>query len=231
MTSPVSAYAGHDNLEVMADAVHYNQWLIELAGRHLPPSGTILDFGAGTGTLTRLLKAAGHDMVALEPDAVQAQQLEQSGIRTLRTLDGLADGTLDGVTTFNVLEHIEDDEAVLQTLFRKVRSGGQLFVYVPAFPMLYSSMDRKVGHVRRYRRAELVKRVAAAGFRIVSARHADSIGFFASLAYRFVGGDGGELNRRAIQLYDRWAFPVSRCVDVLTAGAFGKNLMVAATRP
>jgi SAM-dependent methyltransferase len=226
-----AAYVGHDNLEVMEDAVNYNRWLVTLATRWLPREGRILDFGAGTGTLTRLLRAAGHDMVALEPDANQAQQLQASGIEAVREIDLVPDASLAGIVTFNVLEHIEEDAAAVRALRAKLRPGGRLFVYVPAFPVLYSAMDRKVGHVRRYRRAPLVRMLQSAGFQVADARHVDSAGFFASLLYRAAAPAEGGLNRNTIRLYDRVAFPVSRAIDWAIRGAFGKNLMALALRP
>jgi hypothetical protein len=66
---------------------------------------------------------------------------------------------------------------------------------------------------------------------VAHARHVDSLGFFASLLYRAAAPAEGGLNRNTIRLYDRVAFPVSRVLDRLVHGSFGKNLMVLACRP
>jgi 2-polyprenyl-3-methyl-5-hydroxy-6-metoxy-1,4-benzoquinol methylase len=229
-TQDEAAYVGHENLEVMEDAVNYNRWLVTLATRWLPREGRILDFGAGTGTLTRLIRAAGHDVLALEPDGAQAQRLRSDGIETHRSLDSVPESSLAGIVTFNVLEHIEDDASVVRSLAARLRPGGRFFIYVPAFPILYSAMDHKVGHVRRYRRAPLVQMAKSTGLQVVRARHVDSLGFVASLLYRAAAREG-ELNRNAIRFYDRVAFPASRAIDWMIRGAFGKNLMVLASRP
>jgi SAM-dependent methyltransferase len=229
--SSPALYVGHDNLEVMEEAVHYNQWLADTAVRHMPREGRILDFGAGTGTLTRLLQARGLNILAMEPDATQAAQLSQRGLDVVSDLSEVAESSLAGIVTFNVLEHIEDDVSVMQALRNRLRPGGRLMVYVPAFPLLYSSMDRKVGHVRRYRRQALVSRLQQCGFVVSSARYADSIGFIASLAFRALGNKQGTLDPRAIRIYDRLVFPLSRLTDTLSGGTFGKNLLVLATRP
>jgi hypothetical protein len=96
--------------------------------------------------------------------------------------------------------------------------------------VLFSSMDRKVGHFRRYTRRLLCVRLREAGFDIHQASYADSLGFIASLLYKWFGNDRGDLNPVALRNYDRFVFPVSRALDLLTNGFIGKNLVVAARR-
>jgi hypothetical protein len=74
----------------------------------------------------------------------------------------------------------------------------------------FSAMDRKVGHWRRYRRGESADKVADAGFKIIASRYADSLGFLASLIYKWQGNDSGDINRGALKAYDRFVFPLSR---------------------
>ncbi len=109
--------------------------------------------------------------------------------------------------------------------------GARLLVYVPAFPVLYTSMDAKVGHVRRYKRDTLARSVTAAGFEIERVEYADSIGFFATLVFRLMDRGTGDINPRMLKLYDRVVFPLSRALDVLTHRWFGKNLVLVARNP
>jgi SAM-dependent methyltransferase len=231
VTTETSAYSGHENLEIMEDAVNYNAWLVRLATSYLPKTGRVLDFGAGTGTLTRQLKAVRPDIAALEPDASQARALLAQGVPVVGSVEEIADGSLAGIASFNVLEHIEDDAGTVRILARKLRPGGVMFVYVPAFAVLYGEMDRRVGHVRRYRRGPLRQLMQQAGLQVGRCRHADSLGFFAALALRLLGPGDGTLNPALVKLYDRALFPISRAFDLLTGGSFGKNLFVVATRP
>ena len=145
-------------------------------------------------------------------------------------ISDVQDGWADVIYTVNVLEHIEDDRAILRTLYSKLKSGGKLFIYVPAFQLLYSAMDKKVGHYRRYGRAELKSKVKDAGFRITDSRYADSLGFLASLVYKWQGNDSGDINRGALKAYDRFVFPLSRTIDVLTSSFVGKNLSLVAEK-
>jgi len=130
-----------------------------------------------------------------------------------------------------VLEHIADDAAMAARWWRALRPGGRLLVYVPAFEMLFSSMDRKVGHHRRYRLGGLRQILAAAGFRVVQGRYADSLGFVATMLFKLIDSGSGDVNRRMLRLYDRAAFPASRALDRVVGRFIGKNVYVVAVKP
>ena len=129
-----------------------------------------------------------------------------------------------------MLEHIEDDSGALSVLHDRLKPGGRIIIYVPAFGVLFSSMDRLVGHHRRYRRRELSEKLRATGFAIESAYYVDSLGFFSALAYRLIGKETGVISPGAVKIYDRFLFPLSRLLDRLVLGSFGKNLVVVADR-
>lgn len=224
-------YTGTDNLEVMADAVNYNRFLVSLVLHANRVRRPMLDFGAGVGTFATALSRHGLSVDCVEPDSAQADAIGQSGLRVFGDITAVPSAGYDFVYSFNVLEHIEDDRLALNELHRVLRTGGLLLLYVPAFQMLYSSMDRKVGHVRRYRRSDLVEKVTSAHFEITKVRYADSIGFAASLAYRLVGSDSGRIDRASVRLYDRFAFPLSLWLDRLLGRWIGKNLLVVARKP
>jgi glycosyltransferase involved in cell wall biosynthesis/SAM-dependent methyltransferase len=224
-------YTGADNLEVMALARNYNAFLLRLMAQNIGDARKIIDFGAGTGTFAVAFNRAGNELVGVEPDAGQRRYLDERGIVSMPDIAAIPDGWADAIYTLNVLEHIEDDRAALSALRAKLRPGGKLFIYVPAFPLLYSAMDRKVGHFRRYRRNDLQEKLRAAGFENRHARHVDSLGFFASLVYKWRGDDTGNIAPGALKLYDRLIFPVSRLFDALTFGSFGKNIWATAVRP
>lgn len=224
------SYSGTENLEVMAEAENYNAYLAQLVRKQIAGATRVVDFGAGIGTFAQLLSAAGLDIVGVEPDSGQRQRLLGKGIPCVSDISDVQDGWADAIYTVNVLEHIEDDRAILRTLHSKLKPGGKLFVYVPAFQLLYSTMDEKVGHCRRYGRTELTRKVKEAGFRIIDARYADSLGFLASLVYKWQGNDSGDINRGALKAYDRFVFPLSRTIDVIASSFVGKNLSLVAEK-
>lgn len=226
----MSEYSGTGNLEVMDCAVNYNAYLSRLIRSCALPMDRILDFGAGIGTFSLPLKRDGFDVSCVESDPKQLQRVTENGISGFSGLAAVPDEAYDYIFTLNVLEHIEDDQSTLRDLARKLKPGGRLLIYVPAFPILFSSMDRAVGHYRRYRLGGLSEHVSSAGFEIKQVRYVDSIGFIASLVFKYIGSNDGSLNRNAVILFDRLVFPVSLLLNLATKKLFGKNLLIVAVR-
>jgi len=220
---------GTDNLEAMEEARRYNAYLLSLARR--AGEGLVLDFGAGHGTFARAMADDRRSVVCVEPDAAARGRLQALGLEVHPDLATAPQRQFDGIYSFNVLEHIEDDEAALRALYDRLRPGGRIVIYVPAFPVLFSAMDRLVGHHRRYVRGPLSETMGRVGFRIGEARYVDSLGFFAALVFRFTGGGDGRLSPRSVALYDRMVFPASRALDALAGRWFGKNLLIEACKP
>ncbi len=231
MNATDNGYTGIDNLEVMAEAQNYNAYLAGLIARHIREGIRVLDFGAGAGTFALPASRAGRNLICLEPDPQLQQHLGGLGLSHVGKTGDLEPGSFDAVYSFNVLEHIADDRAALVDLNDLLVDGGTLLLYVPAFQVLFSSMDEKVGHHRRYRRRGLTEIVGQAGFEVLSARYVDSLGFFAALLYRLLDRGAGDINRRALVIYDRYVFPLSRALDRLTGRLFGKNLLLIARKP
>lgn len=227
----MSDYSGTENLEVMDHAVNYNAYLSRLVRAYALPTDRILDFGAGIGTFALPLKREGVDVSCVETDPSQLQRITEKGVPGYSELGAVPDETYDYIFTLNVLEHIDDDQSTLRDLARKIKPGGRLLIYVPAFPVLFSSMDRAVKHFRRYKLVGLSEQVSSAGFKIKEARYVDSVGFIASLVFKYIGNKDGALNKNAVILFDRVVFPVSLLLDLATKRLFGKNLLIVAVRP
>lgn len=73
----------------------------------------------------------------------------------------------DAAGAFDVLEHIEDDEAVISAMRAALRPRGILLVTVPQHPWLWSPVDEVGHHVRRYRREELRRRLERGGLELL----------------------------------------------------------------
>lgn len=225
-----TGYSGRDNLEVMREAKKYNEFLLDLILASASKGETMVDFGAGNGTYSLPVAAAGYSVVCVETDPALSLELASKGMTVLNELEQAEDASIDYIYSLNVLEHIEDDGAIAALWHRKLRPAGKLMVYVPAFQILYSSMDRKVGHIRRYRKTELSEKLRSAGFEIAESRYADSIGFLATLLYKLLGREDGTLNVKMLRLYDRWIFPISRLFDCVADSVGGKNVYVRAVK-
>jgi SAM-dependent methyltransferase len=140
----------------------------EIIMRFVPPSSDVIDYGAGTGGTADSLKELGYNVVAAD---ISEEALEACRVRGLETLnlkdESLASGSADCILAGDVLEHVDDDIALLFALRRALRPEGLLVVTVPAYEFLWSGEDYVSEHLRRYTRKSLLKRLDLAGFRVV----------------------------------------------------------------
>jgi 2-polyprenyl-3-methyl-5-hydroxy-6-metoxy-1,4-benzoquinol methylase len=78
----------------------------------------------------------------------------------------LGDERFDTIICLNVLEHVENDISSLVAMRALLGPRGRLVLLVPALPALYGTIDRALGHHRRYRRADLVALMENTGFKL-----------------------------------------------------------------
>jgi SAM-dependent methyltransferase len=71
---------------------------------------------------------------------------------------------MDTVVCLNVLEHIEDDASALRSIRTLLVPNGRLILLVPNDPRAYGTVDREIGHFRRYTPETLRKVTAEAGY-------------------------------------------------------------------
>jgi len=138
--------------------------------RHFPAATKLLDVGCGRGSLLDGLRHT------LEGGQLAGAELLDAGLQLARSrlsdvelyqADALAlpfDREFDVVTSCDVLEHFDDDGAVVRELFRSVVPGGGIVVTVPQHRWLWSAADAYSHHRRRYERRELVSLIERAGF-------------------------------------------------------------------
>lgn len=219
------AYSGREVLEALETAHKYNRYLSKLI-RDASDSRDVVDFGAGSGTFAKRLRDDGCRVICIEPDSFQRQSLAAQGFETFATMDSFSDDSVAFLFSLNVLEHINDDRDALRKIYQKLKVGGCLLIYVPAFHCLWSSLDDKVCHYRRYTTRILGQLVREQGLSIDRLQYADSLGFFAALVFRILRKSPEALTAEAIGFYDRWVFPASRALDILLHRFFGKNVFV-----
>lgn len=230
MSEPQLGYTGLDLLWALDGAVNYNALLVDLILESAGGRQPMLDFGAGVGTFSKLLRSEGIDVSCVEPDPYLSDCLVRNGFSTFGDLNEVPDNSFEFVFALNVFEHIADDGAALRQLGAKLRQTGRLLIYVPAFKLLWTSLDEKIKHYRRYRRKDLERLTRSAGLSVQKSRYVDSLGFPATLTFKIVGSKKADLSARAISLYDRYIVPPSRALDLLFGRLFGKNVYVVASK-
>lgn len=151
-----------------------NRLITYFAQRFFPAARSYLEVGCGTGFVLRKMAAlrdwrrlVGSE---LHPSGLRiAQQRVTKGGEWLqmdaRSIPMREEFELLGC--YDVLEHIAEDDAVLREAYAALRPGGGIILTVPQHPALWSAMDERAYHVRRYKRGELEKKLAAQGFSVL----------------------------------------------------------------
>jgi SAM-dependent methyltransferase len=135
-----------------------------------------LEIGCGNGQVRRMLEAVtrwtinGADLcyTALQQNNTKRGLTYQYDIHD-RLPD--LDGVFDHLILFDVLEHIDEPVRFLQSALFHLKSGGLLFINVPALESLRSPYDTAAGHVRRYDKPMMEAEVTAAGAEVKASRY------------------------------------------------------------
>jgi hypothetical protein len=211
---------------------NYNADIINKLTKFSDKNSKTLDFGAGLGTLAKIYQSVTNTA----PDCIEIDDGLRKilSIRKFCVYENLdkVNKKYDLIYTSNVLEHINDDVRILDKLNSKIESNGLLAIFVPAFMCIYNRLDSSVGHYRRYKKDELVKKLLNANFEIKECYYVDSIGFFAWLAAGLKEHNNKTLvSSGNLKIYDEFIYPISSVFDSLGfKHLFGKNLIVIAKK-
>ncbi len=221
-------------LDSLDDAENYRNWIVSLAAPYLV--GPILEVGAGHGTFSDSFADFG-DVTSVEPDTFAANLLVEryESDQRINAMCGTVDD-VDGRAHFgtavmiNVLEHIADDQGVLRSIGERLEPGGHLVIWVPAFRLLYSRFDAKLGHVRRYRKREVEADVRRAGYDVVESRYVNAPGWFSwLLMVRLCRQE--PTSATTIKLFDRYLVPPVRWLESRIRMPFGQSVFLVARKP
>lgn len=141
--------------------------------KYFPDVGNYLEIGCGTGFVTKAVAAAFPSMEITGGELLLAglpfasRRLPQVELIQMDARRIPYEDHFDLVGLYDVLEHIREDEKVLNELHSALRPGGGLLLTVPQHPWLWNRFDMASGHVRRYTYNELRNKVERSGFSIV----------------------------------------------------------------
>ena len=180
---------GKETLETMAFAKWYNKWLYELMEDHI--GDDLLEIGAGTGNFTDLL-VNGRRVTAVDIQSGYIERLKKKKDKRLTVGYGdIEEGNyffknkkFDTAIALNVFEHIKDDDSAIENTYDLLNDNGRFILLVPAHKFLYSKMDKKLGHHRRYSKNLVRKKLENKGFKLLEIRYLNwwaAIGWFVFL--------------------------------------------------
>jgi SAM-dependent methyltransferase len=138
-------------------------------GRDPGGSRLLMDLGCGVGGMLGPMAEYGK-VIGTDVTWQGLRHCAQRGFPRLLASHGthgpLRDGSLDCVTAFDALEHIEDDVGSMADIYRMLKPGGVLIASGPAYQFLYAQQDRITHHFRRYTLGEMTSKAESVGFEI-----------------------------------------------------------------
>jgi len=128
----------------------------------------------------------------------------------------------------NVMEHLDRPEAVLERLAATLKPGGAIVMLVPNVASLYGTLDRALGHRRRYSMPAARELLEGAGFQVSEAKSFNRVALLPWLLYSRVLHTGN-ISKLVLKLFDKsvWFW---RRLDVLMPWP-GLSLLVVARKP
>ncbi|MCX7099400.1 MAG: methyltransferase domain-containing protein [Methylococcales bacterium] len=150
-----------------------NRIILWALRKYIPELKSFLEIGCGTGFVIsgiskQFPEAKLFGSEYLEEGLVHARQrLPTAEFSQMDARYIPYESELDAIGAFDVLEHIEDDEAVLEQIYKALKPGGFVFITVPQHRWLWSTTDEYACHVRRYVANDLHRKARKAGFEIV----------------------------------------------------------------
>jgi SAM-dependent methyltransferase len=134
------------------------------------PDFRLLDVGCGAGNMIHHLSRYG---------LVKGLEIDERPVKVAREERGydvdlfdvtqpmpFEDNSFDAVTALDVIEHNEDDLAILADSYRILKPGGHMIITVPAFMWLWGHNDDINAHIRRYTAKELKQKLTQTGFKV-----------------------------------------------------------------
>ncbi|NNC98874.1 MAG: class I SAM-dependent methyltransferase [Gammaproteobacteria bacterium] len=145
-------------------------WALE---KYFPEVSSFLEIGCGTGFVlsgiankfpkTQLVGSEIYTSgLKFAAQRLTNTELVQMDARSLPYLE-----EFDVVGAFDVIEHIKEDQQVLENIHAAIKPGGGCLITVPQHKWLWSAIDEQACHQRRYSAKELHAKIEKAGFQIL----------------------------------------------------------------
>jgi SAM-dependent methyltransferase len=149
-----------------------NKLIIWALHKYFPKVKSFCEIGCGTGIVLSSIEKT-FPSIRLHGGEISTLGLDYAARRVPRAEFYQMDARkipfvneFDVIGSFDVLEHIQDDEKVLKQMYQAVCLDGGIILTVPQHPFLWSQRDKYGYHVRRYRARELKAKVEYAGFEV-----------------------------------------------------------------
>ena len=226
----MSNFFNYDGWELnfFDNAKNYREYQIDIIKKEL--KGTVVEIGPGNGSLCEKYNTYCDNVVLFEPSKNLFKNLEtkfQSNekIKINNSEFSSSNKKFDCFLLMDVIEHIENPQTLIKSLYDSLNENGKILINVPAFQHLYSKFDKDVGHFKRYNKNDFKKLLYKKNYSEVKMIYFDSIGYFLSLISKVVGGNYKNKFDQKIMFWN-YLIPLSKVFDKLIFHLFGKSLLL-----
>ena len=220
---------------LLIDAV--DQWLYEEIEPYL--GQRILEIGCGLGNFAHHLTDR-NLYLGTETSVDSIEHVSRVFADHANMLFAVADATAPGFVDFgrlsidtifslNVFEHIEDHETALRNAANVLQPGGRLILVVPAHMALYGSIDRAIGHYRRYDKNMAADLFRQAGLTLVKQKYINALGGLGWWANSRLRKEDTPPSGQ-LRLFNA-VVPVLKAVERTVPAPFGISLLTVGQRP
>ena len=144
-----------------------------------PAPGRLVEGGIGSSRNLLEFQDLGYEVTGFDLMPEVVEHAKQRGLTDVRQHDlsepwPLEPESVRAVVLLDVLEHMDDPIQVLRNVSRILQPGGGVVLTVPAYPLLYSNWDERLGHRRRYTARVLRSQASDSGLKVERITHWNS---------------------------------------------------------
>lgn len=164
---------GGEILMRLTRAPRFTRWMADVMRPFV--GDRVLEIGAGIGNMTiHLLPrsvywATDNNPFYLETlDRLRPTRpyLHTAYVDAMEPSSFPQDTSFDTVICLNVVEHLSDDVGTLRNIYNALENNGRAIILVPNGPRLFGTLDKVLGHCRRYTEDQLISVGQDAGFAV-----------------------------------------------------------------
>ena len=156
--------------------VSRRKYLLDLL-KNAPRASKIIDIGCSSGIFLKDLEQLGfknENLFGVDISEKAIANCKNNGIQNAFVMDAqniILKEKFDIIIASDCLEHLQDDVKAINNWNELLKTGGKMYVFVPAFQSLWSYHDEVNRHFRRYTKSELTTKLSNAKLTVLKASY------------------------------------------------------------
>ncbi len=163
--------------------------VLSFIDKYLQPGMKVLDIGCGVGTISLYVASKGNEVFGIDISekainkarkSVEILGLKNASFKAINFLDTNLQDKFDFIIFSEVLEHLPDEKLANDKIYELLKNDGIFFLTVPSKnapihrirKVIFKQdiFDKKVGHLRRYLKGELISLLENNEFKVVEVK-------------------------------------------------------------